>query len=180
MYIDRWTIEELTESTATLLRSRYQGTMPAIIVNFGKEPRPPLGDELTSLRSEAMTMESSMADEDWPEEVDFVLDRQALQNFIREQRVEVLEPAVSNSRQSQIRDPRPREIREGDVYWVVGAGDLTLNRAYEEPRSIEDTQEFLSPFWESSIWDMTAAARQAAKVAYSRVVKPPEQRKPKG
>lgn len=96
MHLERWTIDELTESTVILLRSVCQQGIDVT--------------DTDDLRGEVViSRERGLASDLWEEEDDFVLDRQVLAGFIRE--------AVGGTPASEL--PEPRELREGDVYWIA-------------------------------------------------------------
>src|SRR3972149_53467 len=95
MHLERWMIDELTDSTATLLRSVY---------NMAFEM-----PDVDDLRWVIQGGENAISEEVWGEEKNFVLRRASLSRFPRR--------AVRRSRRREL--PAARPMREGDVYWVV-------------------------------------------------------------
>lgn len=141
MYLERWAIDEVTEISATLLRSVY-----------GKEIDIPKAGGVKAI---VMGLERKLAADDWGEEDDFVLSRQELGGFIHD--------TIARSREPEL--PEARGLREGDVYWIVSEEPVSPPGGSIGPRR---TKRFLAPYEQSNVkvWDVTAAARQAAKVAY--------------
>lgn len=147
MYLERWTIDELTETTVTLLRSRYgpqvdaqaAGDLPAVV----------------------MFAELTVTSEDWSLEVDSILHKEELARFIED-------VIRRSSALGRLRDRR--SLREGDVYWAVFA------KRPPPPDRIgpDDTEAFLKTCasLDPVMGDVTAAARQAAKVIYDGALRP--------
>lgn len=159
MYLERWTIDELTESTATLLRSVYRGEIDAT--------------DTGNLREVVSSRERDLTSEVWSEEDDFVLDRQVLERFIYD--------AVGSSDARDL--PRPRELREGDVYWIRSEEPVPPPQDTIGPDiGPDDTKQFLAAYRDRSVqvWDVTAAARQAAKVTYFQAIESAEKKKRSG
>jgi hypothetical protein len=145
VYLERWTIDEMTESTVTLLRSHYDA-------EFGTGDSPDLGDVVTRAELEVPS-------DRWSDEVDSVLLREDLTAFINE--------AVGRFGPPGLREPR--SLREGDVYWLV------WEEKQPSPDSrigLEGTEEFLAACRRGLVGagDVTAAARQAAKRTYFQAV----------
>jgi len=156
MHLERWTIDELAEWTVTLLRSVYRGEIDAT--------------DTDDLRREVViSRERDLTSEVWSEEDDFVLDRQALARFIGD--------AVDRTHASEL--PGPRELREGDVYWIASEEPVFEPQGTIGP---EDTKQFLAAYRDRSVqvWDVTAAARQAAKVTYFQAIESAEKKKRSG
>jgi hypothetical protein len=156
VYLERWTIDELMESTATLLRAQYREQ-----VDMGE------GGDLGQV---VMAAELEVPADGWTEEFDSLLERADLTAFVNE--------AIGGSRLGGFREAR--SLREGDVYWI------TLD---QEPPSLSlrvrprDTGHFLAVYRRGrvQVGDVTAAARQAAKVFYSRAMEGvPKKRRGRG
>lgn len=153
MHLERWTIDELAESTVTLLRSVYRGEIDAT--------------DTDDLRREVViSRERDLTSEVWSEEDDFVLDRQALARFIGD--------AVDRTHASEL--PGARELREADVYWIASEQSVFEPQGTIGP---EDTTRFLVAYDNPAVkvWDVTAAARQAAKVTYFQAIESAEKKK---
>lgn len=147
MYLERWTLDELTETAVTLLRSRY-----------GREVDARAAGDLPAV---VMSAELSVTSEDWSPEVDSVLHKEELARFIDD-------VIRRSSALGQLRERR--SLREGDVYWAIFA---------ERPPPLErigpdDTEAFLEACVRLGLGmgDVTAAARQAAKVIYDGALRP--------
>lgn len=159
MYLKRWTIDELTESTATVLRSQYSRSFDI--------PAP------QDVRKAVENLESELTTESWSEEEDFVLSRDRLADFIRE--------AVNRSRPHEL--PEARDLRDGDVYWIISPQSVPVPQG---PATPDGTDQFLAGYREPlcTVWDVTAAARQAAKVTYFQAIErtreKQERRRPTG
>ena len=145
MHLERWAIDELTDSTATLLRCAYN-------------QRFELPDSRDG-RSVIEEGETAIASVVWGEEYDRVLDRQPLERFIRRW--------VRRSRRPGL--PPARPLREGDVYWVISRQAMSSQQDSAEK---ESTRQFLATCEQHvvEIWDVTGAARQAVKDAHFRVM----------
>jgi hypothetical protein len=120
------------------------------------------------LRNVVLEAESKTVTEHWSDEVDFVLDQGEVQRFVNEHRKRALE--------AEAFDPN-RDLREGDVFWLILEERPSLSDSYSRPRGIQSASQFFRPFAEASLWDVTATARLTAKLKYSLVVRPPNERR---
>lgn len=154
MRLERWALDELTETSVTLLRSRY---------------RDPIADPATLCAPErVMQSELSIDADAWSAETDAELALRVFQRFINSanrrsrRRLAATAPAVAAS----LPWFRPaRDLREGDVYWAFLDDDVALD-SFHRPA---DTSKFVAAARSASLqlWDVTTAARQAAKLAYN-------------
>lgn len=140
----RWTIEEVAEELARML------------VAGAEEPRASElartldTDASPEATQEAVTrVEEHAPDELWTEEEQAYLSIELLEPFVR------LRSPVPGL-------PDPRPIREGDVFWVVlPTTDLESTLVGLTPAQVVASADQL----DIRVWDITAAARQRAKVA---------------
>ena len=151
MHLERWTIDEMSDATATLLRSVYE-----------EEFDPSAAGDLKEI---VMQMELVIGDDErWSEETDFILNRQQLEAFLND----------PERRSGRREFPEPRPVRESDVYWIVSPDELP---AIDEAIGPDRTGEFLATYQHPAVevWDVTPAARQAARVNYNQALKQGQQ-----
>ena len=98
MQFERWALDEVTDTTATLLRSRWMPGLAALL------------PASLSLGEDAQPAAAGL----WSEEVDSVLDRAQLEGFIQ--------TAIRETAGQE-----PRDLREGDVFSVESDEALPLD-----------------------------------------------------
>lgn len=151
MYLERWAIDELTELSVTLLRSAHRGQVEAA--------------EAALLAPVALQMESDVTSESWSEEVDHVLTRADLNVFLREAVGAVLR--VDATTGSVAAEPQePRDLREGDVYWLLAAEPVPQPARGAGAEQLLATCRRLG----AAVVDVTPVARHAARVAYTQAL----------
>jgi hypothetical protein len=160
---ERWTIDEIDEEFARVLISRAGNAsrLRDMAGQVATESSPSSSPRRLSsvLRDEAMRGELNPTTEQWSEEALGYGHLALLQTFLR-------------SRGGKPGLPTNRPLREGDVFWVMVA---------DWPGPVEPPADMSRPDLESHIaalkdanadvWDVTAAARQAAKRSYHEVLK---------
>lgn len=156
MYLERWTIDELTESTATLLRSEYRQPVELI--------------EAEDARAAVMGRELELSSEVWSDEMDYVLSRRELANFVSDPDERGRRPEL----------PQRHGLREGDVYWILS--EEAVSPPPQSDVHPGRTEKFLNYYQERRVWvwDVTAAARQGAKVTYSQAILRAQDRERRG
>jgi hypothetical protein len=157
---ERWTIDEIDEESARVLITRAGD--PADLheiadqVATGGRARP---HELSDfLRAHAMRIELDHGRQQWHDESLAYAPLPLLQTFLR-------------GRSGKPGLPTNRPLREGDVFWVMG----TDWPGAAEPLPDLDAEGFAAHIADlrrarADIWDVTAAARQAAKHSSHEVV----------
>jgi hypothetical protein len=146
----RWTIDEIDEGVArvAVAHSEY-GLDPDVA-----EARE-LGYEPDRLRHAVFEAEDAPPEHLWSDEEAVFLPVDTLDRLLR--------------RRSRIHGlPRRRQLREGDVFWMVAptpadGPTVPLPRPEELPA--------VAAKLGVEVWDVTAAARQAAKRGYHRAVR---------
>lgn len=160
---ERWTIDETEEEFARLLISRAANTdqlreIAGLVTEEGSPQtgKPELGG---LLRSQAMHAELNPATAQWSEECFGHVRLSLLRSFLR-------------GRAGKPGLPRNRPLREGDVFWVMVAdwpgppeplGDFSAAELEVHVAALRTA--------EADVWDVTAAARQAAKRSYHEVLR---------
>jgi hypothetical protein len=162
--LERWTIDEIDESTVRLLVCRAIATEVerdplAVGGKAGDAAGDPAGDPAARVQDAVMAIEAGDPDATWTDETDTYVDRAALEAFLGARR------AVAGL-------PEPRPIREGDVFWVFvpASGD----GAAESPGGPSPMGAGPGPGPAAAtglpvgaeVWDVTAAARQSIKRRY--------------
>lgn len=146
----RWTIDEIDAGLArvAVAESAYPLESGAAEALYTQQS----ADEV---RAAVFKVENAPPDDIWSDERAEYMQVDDLREFLK--------------RRSEIRAlPDPRPLREGDVFWIVLAPDLA-----EESRSGLTTQGLVDAAHdlEPQVWDVTAAARQAAKRTYDDAVR---------
>jgi hypothetical protein len=113
------------------------------------------GQSVDALRKAVFDVENSPPDNIWGDEEPVYLLADDLQAFLK--------------RRADIKAlPDPRPLREGDVFWIVLPPGLEEERLRMlEPAHLLDLAHDVKP----EVWDVTAAARQAAKRTYDDAVR---------
>lgn len=147
----RWTIDELFESRARLLVSLAQQPLESTAAE-ARDHALDQASQRARLRRAVVRVEAASPTDLWGPEVAAYVNSRTLERFLR-RRMDV--PAL----------PDARALREGDVFWVVqpvGAAAISPSSLL---RAARDSVE---------VWDVTAAARQAAKHTYDAAVRASE------
>jgi hypothetical protein len=97
MDVERWSIDEVSEVTATVLRARMTRSVETL-------------DDAVAARIAA----AAASEEAWRDEVDFVLDKDQFQTFLE-------------SSLARAGIPHGRPLREGDVYIVYLRGSMPMD-----------------------------------------------------
>jgi hypothetical protein len=146
----RWTIDEIDAGLARVALAESQYPLESNVAEAYDS-----GEDLDALREAVFRVENSPPEDIWGDEEAAYLAVDALDSFLR--------------RRADIKAlPDPRPLREGDVFWIV----LPVEREDEarlglSAADILDRAEQLGP----QVWDVTAAARQAAKRTYDDAVR---------
>ena len=161
----RWTIDEIDAGLArvAVADSEYPLESGAAEAMDTKQP-------VDKVRAAVFKVENAPPDDVWGDEQPVYMPVEELREFLK--------------RRAEIRAlPDPRPLREGDVFWIVQSPDLDENaRRGLTAAKIMDRADKLQP----QVWDVTAAARQAAKRTYDDAVRaatdeaeaPPEEAPP--
>lgn len=162
---ERWTIDEIDEGAARVLISRagntrqIRGLADHVMTERATASERPTRRLADVLRAEAMRIELDPAAQQWSEESISFGTVPPLQAFLR-------------SRGGKPGLPTNRPLREGDVFWVLVAvwpgateppGDLTATELEAHMAALQAAGV--------DVWDVTAAARQAAKRSYHEVMR---------
>lgn len=140
----RWTIEEVAEELARLLVAGAQEPLASVLAGTLETVASPEATQAAVTQVEAVS-----PDELWTDEEAAFLSVELLEPFVR------LRSPVPGL-------PNPRPIREGDVFWVVlPITDLESTFVGLTPAQVVASADQLNV----RVWDITAAARQRAKVA---------------
>jgi len=160
---ERWTIDEIDEEFARVLISRAGNAsrLRDMAGQVATESSPASSSRRMSsvLRDEAMRGELNPRTEQWSEEALGYGHLTLLQTFVR-------------SRGGKPGLPTNRPLREGDVFWVMVAD---WPGPVEPPADMSraDLESHIAALKEATadVWDVTAAARQAAKRSYHEVLR---------
>lgn len=147
----RWTIDELFEGRARVLVSLARQPLESTAA----EARDLAGDQARAgarLRQAVVRAETTSPADLWGPEVVTYVNTRTLERFLR-RRTEI--PAL----------PDARDLREGDVFWIVQFAEGPVLSPSALLRGAQRDVE---------AWDVTAAARQAAKVTYDEAVRASE------
>ena len=141
----RWTIDEIDLGVARLAVAQSRHPLESTVAEAEAT-----NADADVLRKLVVEVEDTSPDDLWADEQPIFMPVDELREFLK--------------RRDGIRGlPDERPLREGDVFWVVlspavearALGDLTPRRVMVEAEQL-DVQ----------VWDVTAAARQAAKRTY--------------
>jgi hypothetical protein len=140
----RWMIDELDADLARVLVAHAQQpfeSTAAEALGIGSGAR---------LRGAVSALEAVAPDDLWGEERPVYL-RPARLRVLVERRRDI--PGL----------PEPRDLREGDVFWIVLPADLSPELlASATPRRLVSRPDRFEP----QVWDVTAAARQTVRREY--------------
>jgi hypothetical protein len=147
----RWTIDEIDAGLARVAVAASEYPLESTVAEAAYEE----GGDLEAVRDAVFGVENSPPEDIWGDEEAAYLAVDDLDTFLK--------------RRADIKAlPDPRPLREGDVFWIVLPVELE-----EEARlgltaiDLLARAEQLKP----QIWDVTAAARQAAKRTYDDAVR---------
>lgn len=141
----RWTIDEVDAGLARVAVAESEFPLESTVAEAYAT-----GDDVEAVRNAVFRVENSPPEAIWGDEEAVYLAADDLESFLK--------------RRAAIRAlPDPRPLREGDVFWIV----LPAEVEEEELRGLTAIDvvgraERLAP----QVWDVTAAARQAAKRTY--------------
>lgn len=140
----RWTIEEVAEELARLLVAGAQEPLASVLAGTLETVARP-----EAIQAQVTEVEAISPDKLWTAEEAVYLSVELLEPFVR------LRSPIPGL-------PHPRPIREGDVFWVVlPITDLESSLVGLTPAQVVAGADQL----DVRVWDITAAARQRAKVA---------------
>jgi hypothetical protein len=163
MHLERWMIDEILEGDVRVLRATLRGNAPEADAVSGYLERDTRDheDARDPVRELVIGVEAASVDV-WTPEIETYVDYPRLEAFILG-RATTASPAGL-----PVRD----HLREGDVYWVLTAGEPhESTRHYAaEPTAVQETPNVLDAWSEEpyEVWDVTAAARQVIKRLYGR------------
>jgi len=141
----RWTIDEIDSGTCRIIVAHALQPFESSVAEAFDT-----GADVDELRQRVLDVEDLSADGVWQDEEAAFLPVETLYEFLR--------------RRARIRGlPDPRLLREGDVFWIVLPPDVDEDElAQISPASVLALADEL----DVQVWDVTAAARQAAKRTY--------------
>jgi hypothetical protein len=146
----RWTIDELDAGLARIAVAQARYPLESTVAEAVATEA-----EVDELREAVARVEDAPPDDLWEDEVPVYLAVDELEPFLR-RRDEI--PGL----------PDDRPLREGDVFWVVLPADLDEERFRDlAPAAMMQGASAL----DVQVWDVTAAARQAAKRTYDAAVR---------
>ena len=152
----RWTIDELDEGSARVLVADALQPLESTVAEAFD------GGTAESIRSAVLTVEDAPSADLWAEERAVQLTVAALEPFVK-------------LRQATPGLPDPRPLREGDVFWVVlPTTDERSSLRDLTPEQILASADQLA----LHLSDITAAARQSAKLADDAVVRAASDKRP--
>jgi len=159
---ERWTIDEIDEEFARVLIARaavtariraIAGSVVGDLSSPGQRHR--IAD---LLKAAAMSAELEPSTEQWSEESYGYARLEALQKFLR-------------ARGGKPGLPSERALREGDVFWAVATDAAPFRPLADMTPAELETHIAVLRKGRADVWDVTAAARQAAKRSYHEVVR---------
>jgi hypothetical protein len=166
MFAERWTIDEIGDGAVRVLAAR--SLSPDTVARLIAASPPPGGTQIASSESgQVLAIELGTAEEgdswaeddvanpNWTDEEDCVLDAAAVSTFVERFMKRPL-------------DVEHRPLRETDVFWVVAR--VVPGRVLSDGRVRRSETEVVLAAYEAvgpSVRDMTLSARQASKFLYN-------------
>ena len=139
----RWTIDEIEEDLVRVLVAVSHYPLESTAAEAFDER------DAAGLRAAVVQDEAASPDDLWSDEHAAYLDRQALADFLAR-------------RDAAAGLPDARDLREGDVFWVVLPQAVESVGSRLTPKAIVSRADALEP----AVFDVTAASRQAARHTY--------------
>lgn len=169
---ERWFLDEVAEGVARVLAAAALDVRPFTELAHLADHSPHDAEATSRARDLVIELESADALAAWTEEIDHLIPIGALERVLGDRRV-------------SLGFPEPRQIREGDVYWLARVADSTdaepqlavpggLEQRLAELAELPPTERWslaligYRPYW---IWDVTAAARHADKWRLDRAIR---------
>lgn len=154
---ERWTVDEIDEDATRVLISRagdarqLRDIAERVMTERTSPSSGPTRRLVGVLRSEAMRVELDPAAQEWSEESFGFAPTARLHEFLR-------------GRSGKPGLPTDRPLREGDVFWVLVA-DWQGSPDPPSDLSMTELENHIAQLEQATpdVWDVTAAARQAAK-----------------
>lgn len=164
---ERWTIDEIGEGVARVLVSTARQPSQAAALSEDFLPDTSSSQRRRALRARVMNLELGPPAEMWSDERDVYLPIDQLTSFVRRRGGK---PGL----------PGQRPLREGDVFWVVAY--QSAERSVAQARTVPEARELISQYIQADadVFDVTAAARQAAKTWYQSAVQRASPSEPDG
>lgn len=156
---ERWTIDEIADGHVRVLAAgaRDELALRALTRTEAADARATADD----VRSLVMEAELSRDRTVWGEEAENFFEEGTLATFL------------NRRREGKAGLPAGRPLREGDVFYVeIPASHFTFTSMTRGEINSVEGEALLSTYeqWGVEVWDVTAAARQASKLAYHRAL----------
>ena len=148
---ERWTIDEIDEGVVRVAVARTEYALdPAVAEAYFEQA------DAETLRQAVFEAEDAPPEHIWGDEEAVFLPVPELDKLLRQR--------------TQVRGlPDRRPLREGDVFWVLLLSDDVAESTLRGVSSSELPARAAE--LKAEVWDVTAAARQAAKRSYDRAVR---------
>jgi hypothetical protein len=146
----RWTIDEIDEGVARVAVAHSEYGLDPDVAEAHQRGRGP-----ERLRQAVFEAEDVPPEHIWSDEEPAFFPVATLERLLR--------------RRSKIRGlPGRRQLREGDVFWIVAPTHPDVETV---PLPAPEDLPAVAAALDVQVWDVTAAARQAAKRGYDRAVR---------
>lgn len=161
---ERWTIDEVDEGVVRVLVSR--SLVPDELRTISEEVLTPAGGRRsgratrTALHQQAMRVELDSSEQRWSRERAIFVAQPILEDLLR-------------ARGGKPGLPTNRPLREGDVFWILLPAGPGMALPPDRGGTLVDGAARVAEYraLKADVWDVTAAARQAAKRNYHHAVR---------